>query len=104
MASRFGRSSWPGGTPSWGDYRWKLQFENAEKAISAGRNNFYLHGGDLWGSRGCIDCGASINNFKRSFMGRNLGNDKIYLKVEYAEGLKFKIVNTPTNEGLRTTR
>jgi|GEM_PF-4289032 len=37
-------------------------------------------------------------------MGRNLGNDKIYLKVEYAEGLKFKIVNTPTNEGLRTTR
>ena len=80
----------------------KLQFENADKATTAGRDNFYLHGGSLWGSRGCIDCGAGINNF--NFMVRNFGNDKVFLKVEYAEGLRYKIQNTPTNQGIRLKR
>ncbi len=100
-ASKVGRSSWPGSTSSWGEYRWKLQFENADKALEYGRNNFYLHGGSLWGSRGCIDCGTGINQFTQSFMGRSLGNDKVYLKVEFSENLLFQIQNTPTNQGLQ---
>lgn len=36
-AAQVGRSNWPGGTKSWGDYRWKLQFEDARKVLEYGR-------------------------------------------------------------------
>ena len=93
-ASSFGKGTWPGGTSSWGDYRWKLQNEGAQ---TFGRDNFYLHGGSLWGSRGCIDCGAGISSFYNSFISTNPQNTgKVYLQVKYAEDLKFEIQNKPT--------
>jgi len=97
--SIIGFGLWPGGTNSWGDYRWKLQFENASLAEEADRRNFYLHGGSLWGSRGCIDCGMNINTFYRSFIKENthLVNDKVYLNVQYTRNLKFEIQNRPAS-------
>jgi len=93
-ASSFGKGTWPGGTSSWGEYRWKLQNEGAQ---TFGRDNFYLHGGSLWGSRGCIDVGAGINNFYNSFISTNSQNTgKVYLQVKYADDLKFEIQNKPT--------
>ncbi|MFZ6663663.1 RHS repeat domain-containing protein [Peijinzhouia sedimentorum] len=97
LAAPMGFSNWPGGTSSWGNYRWKLQNEGAQ---TFGRDNFYLHGGSLWGSRGCIDCGVGINAFTRSFMSRDLGNDKIFIKVKYPQNLRFQIQNNPTNKGI----
>ncbi|SIT14273.1 RHS repeat domain-containing protein [Belliella pelovolcani] len=98
MVAPLGGSNWPGGTHSWGEYRWKLQNEGAQ---TFGRDNFYLHGGGLWGSRGCIDCGAGINAFTQSFMNRDLGNEKVVLRVKYPENLRFNIQNNPTNQGIK---
>lgn len=101
IAAPFGFSNWPGGTASWGDYRWKLQFED----VSTNRNDFYLHGGAIWGSRGCIDLGAGINNFYNYFMNTNPQNTgKVYIQVKYAEDLKFEIQNRPTTMPLNILR
>jgi len=89
-----GVTNWPGGTHSWGDYRWKLKNENAE---TYGRDNFYLHGGELWGSRGCIDCGGNIGSFAEKFLGNNLGNNTVLLQVQYPSNLKYEIQNAPTD-------
>jgi hypothetical protein len=97
-AASVGRSSWPGGTSSWGEYRWKLQNEGAE---TFGRDNFYMHGGSLWGSRGCIDLGAGVTEFYKSFMGNNHGGDKVFLKVQYPQDMNVKIQNMPTSVGLK---
>lgn len=94
IASHVGRTNWPGGESSWGEYRWKLQFES----VSTDRNDFYLHGGSTWGSRGCIDLGAGINSFYNSFMNMNLGNDKVYLQVNYPANYVLKIMNYPTSQ------
>jgi len=97
--SLVGGSNWPGGTWSWGEHRWKLQFEN----VNTSRDDFYLHGGGAWGSRGCIDLGAGINNFYTSFMSTNPQNTgKVYLRVKYADELKYEIQNRPTNMPLVT--
>ncbi|HEX7414051.1 MAG TPA: hypothetical protein VF411_08390 [Bacteroidia bacterium] len=95
--SLIGGSSWPGGTSSWGDTRWKLNFED----VNTPRTNFYLHGGSVWGSRGCIDLGSGINNFSKSFMGLQSGNSKVFLKVAYEKDLKFQYFNLPTNQPLQ---
>jgi len=49
--SHFGGSSWPGGTSSWGNERVWLKPETYQGP----RDNFTIHGGDEFGSRGCID-------------------------------------------------
>ncbi len=85
-------TNWPGGQSSWGDFRWKLNFEN----VSTDRNNFYLHGGYTWGSRGCIDLGCGINSFYTSFMSTDYGNPKVYLKVTYDKDLQYTIQNQST--------
>lgn len=99
--SKVARGTWPGSTYSWGLVRWKLKFENAEKALKYDRNYFYLHGGSRWGSRGCIDCGDAINDFTELFLENWTGYDKVYLKVEYSENLIFEIQNVPTGSGLK---
>lgn len=88
-----GRGYWPGGTHSWGNYRWQLQNEGTE---TYGRSDFYLHGGGLWGSRGCIDCGSGITDFRKAFLSNQLGNDKVYLQVKYPTKMKIRVQNRPT--------
>ena len=43
----------------WGDWRVKLWPDDEKQTF--GRNGFYLHGGSLPGSAGCIDVGGGIN-------------------------------------------
>jgi len=85
-------TNWPGGQSSWGDFRWKLNFEN----VNTDRNDFYLHGGYTWGSRGCIDLGNGINRFANSFMSNQLNNPKVFIKVVYAKDLEYTIKNQST--------
>jgi len=93
LKSVAGRGYWPGSKHSWGEYRWKLQNEGSE---TYGRSNFYLHGGGLWGSRGCIDCGSGIVDFRNAFLGNQLGNDKVYLQVKYPANQQVEVQNRPT--------
>ncbi|SON52852.1 tlde1 domain-containing protein [Vibrio tapetis] len=42
----------------WGDWRVRLHPKPATKTY--GRDNFFLHGGDMKGSAGCIDIGGGV--------------------------------------------
>ncbi len=97
VKSVIGGSNFPGGAKSWGDYRWKLNFED----VKTNRKDFYLHGGEVWGSRGCIDLGGGINNFEKSFMSSQLGNTKVFLNVVYQKDLRYQILNLPANQPLQ---
>jgi hypothetical protein len=94
LTASFGASNWPGGTDSWGEVRWKLHTENAN---TYGRDNFYLHGGSKWGSRGCIDCGSNIGTLANAILTNKTGNDKVYLQVIYQRDMKIRIANGSTN-------
>ena len=95
LRASIGASNWPGGTDSWGEVRWKLQPENVN---TYGRNNFYLHGGTKWGSRGCIDCGNSIGTVANAILTNKTGNDKVYLQVIYSQDMKIRVANGNTNQ------
>lgn len=93
LLSTVGRGLWPGGENSWREHRWGLQKEE----VNSSRKDMYLHGGGIWGSRGCIDCGQGISRFFNVFMKNNLGNNKVYLKVAYPSGFKYRLYNLPAN-------
>lgn len=57
--SIFGGSAWPGGASSWGDERVWLNPET----YNGPRDNFTIHGGSSFGSRGCIDLAQSGPKF-----------------------------------------
>tara|TARA_B100000989_G_scaffold297535_1_gene283572 strand:+ start:794 stop:2197 length:1404 start_codon:yes stop_codon:yes gene_type:complete len=63
------------------------------------RNRFYIHGGDLRGSSGCIDLGSSINSFAKFWVlggiGRIMGK-LIKAKQNPKSGLPF--VKQPTTQ------
>ncbi len=92
--AKVGRGLWPGGTNSWGTYRWKLNLEN----VNTNRSDMYLHGGSKWGSRGCIDCGNNIGTLANAILTNKTGNDKVYLQVIYPKDLKIKVANSSTNQ------
>jgi hypothetical protein len=79
--SPFGFTAWPGGSGSWGRQRWWPKPEST--TITFGRSGFSLHGGLVWGSRGCIDLGVGMTDFVQDFMG-HANNEKVYLNVDYA--------------------
>jgi hypothetical protein len=63
VKATFGRGPWPGGTSSWGEYRvpiWPSQKGN--------RSGWFIHGGDSYGSRGCIDLATNHKSFFRVLM------------------------------------
>jgi RHS repeat-associated protein len=99
----FGRGTWPGGKKSWGTLRWELKVEDAD---TYGRSSMYLHGGEVWGSRGCIDVGSNIESAGAGFKQgggsvngvKNL--DKVYLQVIYPQDKQVIIQSTPTSKGL----
>ncbi|AQP98409.1 hypothetical protein B0W48_00535 [Pseudoalteromonas aliena] len=63
----------------WGDWRVRLHPSIETKVY--GRDNFFLHGGDLEGSAGCIDIGGGV-------MGSTM-TDKI---LDYITSSKVKIL------------
>ena len=70
--------TWPGSLYSWGASRVKL--ESSQQTNTYGRGGFYIHGGWVPGSAGCIDLTSNIDNFVALF--DYIGNDLI-IKVEY---------------------
>lgn len=52
-ASEVGRGLWPGGLSSWGEVRTELS--NKTPGQEKEYSTYYIHGGDVPGSRGCID-------------------------------------------------
>jgi len=79
--SNLGGGQWRGGTKSWGKFR----FEVYPKSIDLGggiiRGDFFVHGGDVRGSAGCIDLCNNMTTFKNAFM---LGQqNKVHLIVHY---------------------
>ena len=70
--------TWPGSLYSWGASRVKL--ESSQQTNTYGRGGFYIHGGWVSGSAGCIDLTSNIDNFVALF--DYIGNDLI-IKVEY---------------------
>ena len=70
--------TWPGSLYSWGASRVKL--EASQQTNTYGRGGFYIHGGWVPGSAGCIDLTSNIDNFVALF--DYIGNDLI-IKVEY---------------------
>lgn len=70
--------TWPGSLFSWGASRVKL--ESSQQTNTYGRGGFYIHGGWVPGSAGCIDLTSNIDNFVALF--DYIGNDLI-IKVEY---------------------
>jgi RHS repeat-associated protein len=95
LKSKIGGGTWPGGTDSWGEYRWQLHTENAN---TYGRSSMYLHGGTKWGSRGCIDTGNNIGTLANAILTNKTGNDKVYLQVVYPHDLMIKVANGSTNK------
>ncbi len=94
LKAQVGGGTWPGGTNSWGNFRWQL---SKEKANTYGRNHMYLHGGAKWGSRGCIDVGNNIGALANAILTNKSGNDKVYLQVIYPKDMKISVANGTTN-------
>lgn len=86
--------AWKGGQYAWGRHRYWINPEDGTNTY--GRNNFSIHGGDSWGSAGCIDLETSgARDFSRTIMQR-LG-EKVYLQVDYStEELKLQSLDTET--------
>lgn len=90
VANNFGFGSFPGGDQSWGNNRWWIKPDVGTETY--GRGGFTLHGGEIWGSRGCIDLAKGLDGFTKNFMKNQNGTGKVYLKVDYSKDLKITIV------------
>lgn len=90
-----------GGRGSWGDYSWPLTpFPGTDVDDENGnpREGFFIHGGDNWGSAGCIDLtgdDATFHDFMESVRSANTGC--CYIKVAVKYGRRF---TTKTGSGL----
>ena len=65
------------GGGDWGDYNVKLQNNNGNMF---GRDKFYIHGGFLKGSAGCIDLGNNVENFFK--ITYSMSNIKVIVKYK----------------------
>ena len=68
---------------AWGDYR--LPITKIGETETFGRGSFYIHGGGIPGSIGCIDLMDGMNDFANYFTEwkSNPGNKKLKLVVKY---------------------
>ena len=76
--AELGMTAWPGGESSWGSSRVWLQPDPGTNTL--GRSGFSIHGGDVFGSAGCIDLAKAIPSFTGRF--QNYGKD-MRLTVKY---------------------
>ncbi|HEX4843138.1 MAG TPA: tlde1 domain-containing protein [Limnobacter sp.] len=70
---------------AWGDYRLTIRVSPGTK--THGRGGFFIHGGDMPGSAGCIDLTHAMNRFVkdlRDLLGPSL-NCHVPLTVEYGD-------------------
>jgi RHS repeat-associated protein len=57
--------AWPGGSYAWGVER--IPLEPLPGTDTRGRNNMLIHGGDAFGSAGCIDLAGGMHSFSWAF-------------------------------------
>lgn len=69
---------------AWGDYRWALKPKSGTNTF--GRSSFYLHGGSLPGSIGCIDLITDSGDFAKYYAKwkEKTGKKTIEVKVDYS--------------------
>lgn len=83
--------SWPGGKKSWGSVRIPILPKSVtllDDSKEIKRNNFFIHGGEKAGSRGCIDlCENDIRFFEvlLNYIELIKSKDKIPLIVKYKQ-------------------
>lgn len=78
--SKFGLSAWPGGKDSWGNHR--VWLEPRPETDTQGRTNLAIHGGNEFGSAGCIDLENGMDDFNDKYS--RYGRDMV-LRVKYPE-------------------
>jgi len=89
IAGIFGRGTFRGGTKSWGENRWWLKPITAY-AENRDMNSFTIHGGETWGSHGCIDLTHNLSTFTSTFL--HVANNKnVVLWVDYSKKSSFTI-------------
>jgi len=70
---------------AWGDYRITIRVSPGTQTHA--RGGFFIHGGDIPGSAGCIDLTSSMNQFikdLKSLLGKSV-NCHVPLTVEYSD-------------------
>lgn len=72
----------------WGD--WRVRLYN-KKGVFYNRNDFFLHGGSLEGSAGCVDIGGGI------FGNENTDKVKKIIKNS-SDNILFKVIGEEKNE------
>ena len=83
--------SWPGGKKSWGSVRIPILPKSVtllDDSKEIKRNNFFIHGGEKAGSRGCIDlCENDIRFFEvlLNYIELIKSKDKIPLIIKYKQ-------------------
>jgi hypothetical protein len=78
---------WKGGTKSWGYHKIRIHANSITN--THGRGGFFIHGGEILNSAGCIDLGSDMGDFVlRLVMHLNLHDPdrktNIKLTVKYA--------------------
>lgn len=70
-------------TSAWGNYR--ITIHPYPTTVTYGRGGFFIHGGDILGSAGCIDLVKQMDKFVKDMKAILLGNTKCYipLSVKY---------------------
>lgn len=76
--STLGGGKWPGGKYAWGNYR--IWLEPEEGVNTYGRTGLTIHGGNEFGSAGCIDLENGMDDFANTF--RKYGQD-MQVRVKY---------------------
>ncbi len=82
--SLIGRGNMPGAIFAWGTYRFEIYPKKVTIGIgksSVTRGDFFIHGGSLRGSAGCIDLCSGIGSFVYYFTQQN--QNKVHLIVKY---------------------
>jgi len=86
----FGGGDFPGGTYSWGENRWWLKPLTAN-AENRNMYSFTIHGGDAWGSHGCIDLTHNLGTFTSTFL-HVANSENVVLWVDYSKISTFTIM------------
>ena len=76
-----GETPWQGGTRSWGNYRIRLEPDDF-RTDTKHREGFYLHGGEVPGSAGCIDTTDSMDEVAKFIRASEYPMD-IYVNYKY---------------------
>ncbi len=64
----------------WGD--WRIRVYPSTGTDTYGRNNFFMHGGSVRGTSGCIDIGGGLTGSEETHLLRTLLKQNSYISLE----------------------